>query len=94
MGLVLGGGGWCHVAKNGGLGGGGKLEKASKREEELEKEQQFKINNIQENNIQKERPNMLLSMLRDAYMSPSPQCCGCIKYCGDDGCPNQPFTRP
>jgi len=37
-----------------GLWGGGKLEKASKREEELEKEQQFKINNIQENNIQKE----------------------------------------
>jgi hypothetical protein len=53
--LVLGGGGWCHVAKNGGfVGGGGRLEKASKREEELEKEQQFKINNIQENNIQKE----------------------------------------
>lgn len=52
--LVLGGGGWCHVAKNGGFVGGGKLEKASKREEELEKEQQFKINNIQENNIQKE----------------------------------------
>jgi hypothetical protein len=52
--LVLGGGGWCHVAKNSGFGVGGKLEKASKREEELEKEQQFKINNIQENNIQKE----------------------------------------
>jgi hypothetical protein len=41
--LVLGGGGWCHVAKNDGVfgGGGGMLEKASKREEEYEKEQQF-----------------------------------------------------
>jgi hypothetical protein len=45
--LVLGGGGWCHDAKNDGFWGG-KFEKASKREEELEKEQQFK------NNTQKE----------------------------------------
>jgi len=44
--LVLGGGGGCHVAKNDGFGGGKRLEKASKREEELEKERQFKINNI------------------------------------------------
>ena len=49
--MVAGG---AMLPKMVGLWGGGKLEKASKREEELEKEQQFKINNIQENNIQKE----------------------------------------